>query len=141
MSSNLVKRLLRVSAESLEPKEERPQKRRRQKNPDGDETPAATKEEIVASRVRQMLALDRMKKGPSVIAAKSRQQKLKEEKETKKLLSSAIVTNSRSAALQATKEHEKTSTKKTQQKEKEERRLQNIAKTLKKLNKGKNKKK
>ena len=140
MSSNLVKRLLRASAESLEANEERPQKRRRQKNAPDDDTPAATKEEIVASRVRRMIALDRMGKGPSEIATKVRQQKLKEERETKKLLSGAIVTNSRSAALQATKEQEKTSTKKTQQKEKEERRLQNIAKMLKKLNKSKNKK-
>lgn len=155
MSSNLVKRLLRVSAESLagpqddvrptkrQRREKKKQQQRRHSNSNADaaEEPVATPDEIMASRVRQMLALDRTRQNHSHRARKLRHNQHKEQDQTEKQHRTAIVTNSRSAALQATVEHQKTSTKETQQKEQEERRQKNIAKMLKKLNKSKKKEK
>ena len=141
MSSGLVKRLLRASTELNDPAAERPQKRRRkqERNTAAPQAPLATKEEILASQVRQMLAVDRAKSDTTSqkVVAKRLERKLKEEESIKKVASRAIVTNSRSAALQATKQHEKTFNRQTYKKEKEKKHLERLAQKLKVLTKKK----
>lgn len=143
MSSSLVKRLLRASAdlteESSSTVEQRPTKRRRRQT-NVDETTPANKEEIVASRVRQMLALDRYgtkNKDVSQNYAKELDQKREEKKSTQQAVRRAIVTNSRSAALQATQQHERTFDKKAYRRAKEKQKLQEIARKLKAFTKRK----
>lgn len=140
MSSSLVKRLLRASADLNETTaSERPSKRRRHKkhNVAEDSSPPATKEEIIASQVRQLLAMDHTTKDMSQKVAKRIDKKQKEQKSIKQTASRAIVTNSRSAALQATQEHEKTFDKKAYKRDKEKKQLQRLAQQLKMLSKKK----
>lgn len=138
MSSSLVKRLLRASADLNETTaSERPTKRRRHKHNLAEDSPPATKEEILASQVRQLLAMDGTAKDTSQKVAKRLDKKQKEQKSTAQMASRAIVTNSRSAALQATQEHEKTFDKKAYKRDKERKKLQRLAQQLKMLSKKK----
>ena len=138
MSSSLVKRLLRASADLNETTaSERPTKRRRHKHNLTEDSPPVTKEEILASQVRQLLAMDGTAKDMSQKVTKRLDKKQKEQKSTAQTASRAIVTNSRSAALQATQEHEKTFDKKAYKRDKEKKKLQRLAQQLKMLSKKK----
>ena len=129
MSSTLTKRLFRAAESTSTDRAERPSKRKRKEDAE-DKEPPVSEEEIVASHIRQMLALDK-KLGASSKAMRKINLKQKEQAKVKKIAGSAIVTNSRSAALQSTVKHEKTSNKKAYRKEVERKRLQKIAQKLK----------
>lgn len=143
MSSHLVKKLLRASADDYNKHNgldvERPKKRRRKEESAAASAPA-TKEQILSSRVRQMLAMDRnvatRKKSSKAVLRKMHKQQ-NEAKAIQKEASHAIVTNSRSSAAQALQTLEPTSNKRRYRKEKEEARLKDIARKLQQFTKNK----
>lgn len=156
-SHHLVKKLLRVSAhdhlksnnsnEVRRLENERPPKRRRTQESSAATTAAAatataTPQEILASRVRQMLAMDRQVAGTTASkkALKRMHLRQKEVKSTEMEARRTIVTNSRSSASQSARNRpERTIDKKRYKKEKEEEQLRKIAQKLKAFHKRKKK--
>ena len=142
MSSNLVKRLLRLSSEQpIETATERPKKRqRRHKDAAASARHApVTADDIVASRVRQMLALDQTVAVKATTASKQelrrRQTQHEEQTLVKKRAQRSIVTNARSSALLSTHKIERTVSNKAHKKAKEEKALLSIAQKLKAIKK------
>ena len=136
MSSKLVKRLLRLSSEEPVVEPERPAKKRRRHN--NNPAKPVTNDELVASRVRQMLALDKTISVKAKVSKQELSKKLRqhdEQKSIQKMANRTIVTNARSSALLSTRKMEKTVNDKAHKKAKEEKTLLSIAQKLKAIKK------